>query len=272
MQHRYPAAPRRECVAIDYCFEIEPAPLDHRTRSFPIRKPILLRAVTGTFRLKSSSAFAKVKRINMILISPKEISLSSAPHIADFRDFSSNRQTCTVQAESSPFSGRRNAGVRRARLVCEEDFVAERRSCDAAAVCWLVARQGLLQARLCPRRRNAGELDTGAARFSHYKMDLGTRARPFRRKLDHDAGPCRDTCVQCLKRAAVHNLQCKMMQTDVATAVERHAFLRILDLPERHDAVSVSTRTTPDNFGSHQRLSSQGNHKRSAVRARGLSR
>jgi hypothetical protein len=30
-----------------------------------------------------------------------------------------------------------------------------------------------------------------------------------------------------------------MMQTDVATAVERHAFLRILDLPERYDAVSV---------------------------------
>ena len=35
--------------------------------------------------------------------------------------------------------------------------------------------------------------------------------------------------VQCFKRAAVHNLQCEMMQTDV----------RILDLPERHDAVSV---------------------------------
>src|SRR5882724_6230441 len=30
-----------------------------------------------------------------------------------------------------------------------------------------------------------------------------------------------------------------MMQADVATAVERQASLRILDLPERHDAVSV---------------------------------
>src|SRR5882762_11922337 len=88
-------------------------------------------------------------------------------------------------------------------------------------------------------RRNAGELDPGAARFSHHKMYLGARARSFRRKLNHGAGPCRDTCVQYLKRVAVHDLQCKMMQTDVTTAVERHAFLRILDLPERHDAVSV---------------------------------
>jgi hypothetical protein len=29
------------------------------------------------------------------------------------------------------------------------------------------------------------------------------------------------------------------MQTDISTAVKRHAFLRILDLPERHDAVSI---------------------------------
>src|ERR1700733_16226489 len=88
-------------------------------------------------------------------------------------------------------------------------------------------------------RRNAGKLDPRAARLSHHKVYLGALARSFRRKLNHGSGPCRDTCIQCIKRAAVHNLQCKMMQTDVATAVEWHAFLRILDLPERHDAVSV---------------------------------
>src|SRR5258708_19698683 len=30
-----------------------------------------------------------------------------------------------------------------------------------------------------------------------------------------------------------------MVQANVATAVERYAFLRILDLPERHDAISI---------------------------------
>src|SRR5882762_11296215 len=88
-------------------------------------------------------------------------------------------------------------------------------------------------------RRNAGELDPGAAGLSHHKVYLGALARSFRRKLNHGAGPCRDTRVQCVKRATIHNLQCKMMQTDITAAVERRGFLRILDLPERHDAVSV---------------------------------
>jgi hypothetical protein len=75
-------------------------------------------------------------------------------------------------------------------------------------------------------RRNAGKLNPGAARFSHHKVYLWALARSFWRKLNHGAGPCGNMEVQCFKRAAVHNLQCKMMQTDV----------RILDLPERHDA------------------------------------
>jgi len=39
-----------------------------------------------------------------------------------------------------------------------------------------------------------------------------------------------------------------MMQTDVATAVERHAFFRILDLPELTMPFRP-TQTTPDSFG-----------------------
>jgi hypothetical protein len=45
--------------------------------------------------------------------------------------------------------------------------------------------------------------------------------------------------VQDVKRVAIHNLERKMVQANVATAVKRHAFLRVLDLPERHDAISV---------------------------------
>ncbi len=45
--------------------------------------------------------------------------------------------------------------------------------------------------------------------------------------------------MQCVKRVAIHNFQCEMMQTHVATAIERHAFLRIFDLPQRHDSTSI---------------------------------
>src|SRR5258708_39929871 len=120
---------------------------------------------------------------------------------------------------------------------------ARLRYCSSLQRC--TGRTGSLRCRdrLGPRlsgaRRNAGELNPRAARLSHHKVHLGALARSFRRKLDHGAGPCRDTFVQGVKRVAVCNLQCKVMQTDIATAVKRHAFLRILDLPERHDAVSV---------------------------------
>src|SRR4029077_5157884 len=103
----------------------------------------------------------------------------------------------------------------------------------------LVALPDHLGHRLCGDGRNAGELDPRAAGLSHHKVHLGALARSFRRKLDHGARPCRDTFVQGVKRVAVRNLQCEVMQTDIATAVERHAFLRILHLPERHDGVSV---------------------------------
>jgi hypothetical protein len=33
-----------------------------------------------------------------------------------------------------------------------------------------------------------------------------------------------------------------MMQANVATAVEGYAFLRIFDLPERHDAIPSDTK------------------------------
>jgi hypothetical protein len=45
--------------------------------------------------------------------------------------------------------------------------------------------------------------------------------------------------VQGVKRATVQHFQSEMMQTDVATAVERDALLGILDLLERHDSTSV---------------------------------
>jgi len=34
---------------------------------------------------------------------------------------------------------------------------------------------------------------------------LGALARSFRRKLNHGAGPCRDTCVQCFKRELIRS-------------------------------------------------------------------
>jgi hypothetical protein len=70
-------------------------------------------------------------------------------------------------------------------------------------------------------------------------VDLGALARPFGRELNYYVGPCRDTGVQCVKRVAVCDLEREMMQTDVAAAIERHAFLRIFDLPQRHDSISV---------------------------------
>src|SRR5712664_4009203 len=74
-----------------------------------------------------------------------------------------------------------------------------------------VAIQGLFGPRLCRRRRDAGELDAGAARFSHHKVHLGALARPFRRELNYGVGPCGDTRVQGVKRLAVHDLKCKMV-------------------------------------------------------------
>jgi hypothetical protein len=71
---------------------------------------------------------------------------------------------------------------------------------------------------------------------------LGPLARPFRCEFNYCVGPCRDTRVQGVKRVAVYNLERKMMQANVATAVEGYAFLRILDLPERHDAIPSDTK------------------------------
>ncbi|KJC40939.1 hypothetical protein UP06_26470 [Bradyrhizobium sp. LTSP857] len=45
--------------------------------------------------------------------------------------------------------------------------------------------------------------------------------------------------MQCVKRLVIHNLQRKVMQTEITAALERHAGLRILDLPECHNGISV---------------------------------
>jgi hypothetical protein len=37
----------------------------------------------------------------------------------------------------------------------------------------------------------------------------------------------------------IHNLQRKVMQTDITVALERHARPRILDLPQRYNGISV---------------------------------
>jgi hypothetical protein len=87
--------------------------------------------------------------------------------------------------------------------------------------------------------RHARKLNPDAARLSYHEVEFRTLARPFWRKLDLIARPCRDTRVQCVKCVVIHNLQCKVMQAEITVAFERHARLRILDLPKRYDGTSV---------------------------------
>jgi hypothetical protein len=63
-----------------------------------------------------------------------------------------------------------------------------------------------------------------------------------------------------------------MMQTDVATALERHAFLRILDLPERHDSISVRYEGRRIVLVLTNDFPAEALAKETAVRVRGLSR
>jgi len=106
---------------------------------------------------------------------------------------------------------KKNAGVRRPRPVWEENFKT-----SVLFVTTSMYRptgslrcRDRLEHRLCGGRRNAGELDPRAARLSRHKVHLRALARSFRRKLDHGAGPCRDTFVQGVKCVAVHNLNAR---------------------------------------------------------------
>jgi hypothetical protein len=61
------------------------APISRHTRSFGARCYSTDVEVADTFCFKMITRVYEVKRINMILLSPREIGLSFSPHIPDFQ-------------------------------------------------------------------------------------------------------------------------------------------------------------------------------------------
>ena len=70
-------------------------------------------------------------------------------------------------------------------------------------------------------------------------MDLGPGTRAFGSELDDDTRPIRHSLVEGIEADLIDDGESQMMQSDVGTPIERNRFAGRLDLPQRHNVVSI---------------------------------
>src|SRR5262249_48151271 len=75
--------------------------------------------------------------------------------------------------------------------------------------------------------------------LAHDEMDLWALARELRGEFHDHARPFRDALVENIQFGSVGDREGEMVQADIGAAVEGDSAVRGLDLPPRHDAVSI---------------------------------